>query len=257
MILYNASSSYFSMIARYALLEAGVVFENRLMDIHIAKEQLSPWYLAINPAMTVPSLTDGLQSWLDSRAILAYAATAAADNWLDADAALRPCIREIVQAHYLISVERFTFGKALVSIPPLRLIVPMMLRNIIKKLETDLTTSSNPIATQAKIDINSKRLAYFTTGNRLDKLDIERDKIKDFLSTLPSPGLFLLGEKPSAADILLVVLLGRLKMIGEYSLVPQKSELARWFLHMQTRQAYKEADIWTNFNPFRILFNRH
>ena len=49
MILYSAPSSYYSMIGRLALKEAKVPFENQRMDIHLHKEQLAPWYVALNP----------------------------------------------------------------------------------------------------------------------------------------------------------------------------------------------------------------
>ena len=256
MILYNASSSYYSMIGRYSLLEAGVPFEGRRMDIHIAKEQLSPWYLAINPAMTVPTLTDGEQSWLDSQTILKFAAMRAGDRWMDADPALSIPIEQIVQAHYDLPIERLTFGKALVRIPPLRFIVPRMLRSIIHKLEGDLAHSTSTSATEAKIALNRERLAYFTEGNLVDKLQIERDRIQQFIKGLPEPASLLFGDKPSSADILTAVLFGRLKMIGEYNLLPQTSPLIMWFERVQLRPAYREADIWTHFQPLRILLKR-
>ncbi|MCS5710665.1 glutathione S-transferase N-terminal domain-containing protein [Candidatus Berkiella aquae] len=55
------------------------------MDIHLAKEQLSAWYCAINPFITVPTLTDNNQIWTDSRDILNLAAKNAADTWYDTD----------------------------------------------------------------------------------------------------------------------------------------------------------------------------
>ena len=256
MILYNASSSYYSMIGRYALLEAGVAFESRRMDIHIAKEQLSAWYLAINPEMTVPTLTDKNQSWKSSLEILNFAATSAGTQWMDADPTASPNIQAVIQAHYAIPIERLTFGKALVKIPPLRFIVPIMLRKMISTLEREMAASKNPDAIQAKIELNRGRLAYFAQGNLVDKLNVERERVQGFLKTLPSPGAFLEGEKISSADILTVVLLGRLKMIGEYGLVPAKSPLDDWFLRMQAREAYKAADIWTHFQPWRILLKR-
>ena len=256
MILYNASSSYYSMIARLALLEAGVPFESRRMDIHIAQEQLSPWYIAINPARTVPALTDGNKSWTDSRDILKFAAVSAEDRWLDAEPAHSPQIEQIVQAHYLIPIERLTFGKALVRIPPLRFIFPRILRSVSRKLEVELQQSQNPKAIQAKLDTERQRLAYFGEGNRIDKLQLEREKVRDFIKKLPIPGLFLLGDKPSSADIVTIVLLGRLQMIGEYNLVPPSSPLDSWFERMQARAAYKEADIWTHFQLLRILMKR-
>lgn len=256
MILYNACSSYFSMIARYALYEAGVPFENKRMDIHLAKEQLTPWYMAINPGMTVPSLTNEEQTLIDSRDILKFAASKAEDKWLDADVTLAPQIEQIVAAHYAIIIERLTFLKALTSIPLMKFIIFRMLRKIIKQLESDLPNSANPTATKAKIKVDRARLAYFSEGNLADKLQTHRDTIKDFISKLPTPDLFLFGEKPSSADIVTVVLFGRLKMIGEYQLVPSPSALSNWFERMQARPAYKEADIWTHFQPWRILLKR-
>jgi glutathione S-transferase len=131
------------MIGRYALLEAGVVFESKRMDIHFSKDQLSPWYIAINPAMTVPALTDGKKSWTDSQDILKFAATSAEDRWLDADTTVFPQIEKSVRAHYSISIERLTFGKAMMHIAPLRFIFPRMLAKIIRKLEIDIVNSAN------------------------------------------------------------------------------------------------------------------
>jgi glutathione S-transferase len=39
--LYHAPSSYYSMVARLALLEADVSFESQRMDIHPRKDQLT------------------------------------------------------------------------------------------------------------------------------------------------------------------------------------------------------------------------
>lgn len=252
MILYNAPSSYYSMIARYALLEAGLGFENRRMDIHLAKEQLSSWYRIINPKMTVPSLVDGKRIWTDSQDILKYVAAKMGEQWLDHDAELNIYVQQIVYTHYNLIIERLTFGKALISIPPLRFIVPHMLRKIIKKLERELKGNDNKAALEAKIALNTQRLNYFTEGDLREKLEFERKSVLNFLEKFPKPQQFLLGDKLSSADIVTVVLLGRLKMIGEYDLV-KSPELITWFASMQQREAYKKADIWTYFQPWRIL----
>ena len=255
MILYSASSSYYSMIGRYALLEAGLPFELRRMDIHLAKEQLSSWYMKINPAMTVPALVDKDQIWADSQDILKFAATQAGDQWMDSDADKTARIEQLVRDHYSITIERLTFGKALSSIAPLRFIALRMIRNAIHSLEAQLPTSSDKTALEAKINLNQQRLAYFTEGNLADKLEVERNNVRSFLEKLPSPETFLFGDKISSVDIVTVVLFGRLKMIGEYQLV-QSSELIDWFKRMQLRPAYKKADIWTYFQPWRIALKR-
>ncbi|MCL9685678.1 glutathione S-transferase family protein [Legionella maioricensis] len=255
MILYNASSSYYSMIGRYALLEAGLPFESRRMDIHLAKEQLSAWYMNINPAMSVPTLVDNEQVLTDSQDILKYAATHAGGQWMDGDAGCALKIEQLVREHYSITIERLTFGKALSSIPPLRFLVPRMLRNTIHTFETQLSNSANPAAIEAKINQNKRRLAYFTEGSLADKLEVERNQVRNFLEKLPTPATFLFGDKPSSADIVSVVLFGRLKMIREYQLV-QSPDLINWFERMQLRPTYRQADIWTYFQPWRILLKR-
>lgn len=256
MILYNASSSYYSMIGRLALLEARIPFESKRMDIHIAKEQLSPWYQAINPMMTVPTLVDCGQVLTDSEAILKLAASIAGIEWDDSDPMFLPDIEKLVKAHYAISIEYLTFGKALISIPPLRVIVPKMLQKIIKNLETEAAYSANSGAVQAKIELNQKRLAYFTEGNREDKLKIERDNVIAYLEMLPVSNDQLVGKKLSSVDIVTAVLCGRLKMIGEYGLIQKKSALDSWFERFQMRPAFKQADIWLSFQPLRILLKR-
>lgn len=255
MILYNASSSYYSMIGRYALLEAQIPFDNKRMDIHLAKEQLSTWYMKINPALTVPSLVDNELILTSSEAILSFAASKASTQWMDADPSCAQSIEQVVKAHYAIMIERLTFCKALKSIPPLRYFVPKMLHSAINTLEKERATTSNLAALEAKIQVNQARLTYFTTGSLLDKLEVERNTILHFLSSLPKPQTFLFGDKPSSADVVVVVLLGRLKMIGEYSLV-QSPNLQEWFSRMQSRTTYKEADIWTYFQPWRIVLKR-
>jgi len=254
MILYSSPPSYYSMIARLALQECGAKFNIRRMDIHIAKEQLSSWYLTINPAMTVPALTDNGHSWTDSRAILEKAASLASNQWCDADPGFATQIKEIVDAHYALSIEHLTFGKAMTRLPPLRIIFPRMLRRIIQKLEASLPSSTNPQATQRKIALNQERLAYFTEGDLYQKLIIERENISHYLSLLPIPSDgFLFGSIPGSSDIVTTILCARLQMIGEFDLVKPLPALSSWFERMQARPTFKRADIWTRFQPWRIL----
>lgn len=256
MILYNASSSYYSMIARYALIEEGIPFESKRMDIHLAKEQLSAWYMKINPAMTVPTLVDGEQLWTDSQDILKFAAHHdAGQEWMDDDERFALQIDELVREHYAISIERLTFGKAFTSIPPLKFFALKMLSNAVEELEAKLSTTTDKTALESKIYLNKQRLAYFNEGNLADKLQNERDTVRNFIDKLPTPHLYLFGDNISSVDIVTVVLFSRLQMIKEYGLV-QSPELKDWFKRMQLRPNYKQADIWTYFQPWRILFKR-
>lgn len=256
MILYNASSSYYSMIARFALIEADIPFVSKRMDIHIAKEQLSSWYMKINPHMTVPSLVDGELILIDSSDILRLAASRAGNKWIDGDLQVHQSIENVVKGFYLIPIEDLTFAKAMIKFPPLHFLFSKLLARIVSNLKSQISSSKDPDATRAKIALNESRINYFTQGNLLDKLNIERQRVSKFLSTLPIPQNMLFGDKPSSADIVLCVFLGRLKMVGEYDLVESYPELNKWFCRMQQRSSFHKADIWQKFQLWRILLKR-
>ncbi len=253
MLLYSAPPSYYSMIARLALNESKLPFDTRYMDIHIAKDQLSPWYIAVNPSMTVPSLTDANTTWTDSRDILKLAATKADGAWCDADPALSQEIEKIVCAHYNIPIEKLTFGKVMTRSYPLRKIFPMMLSRIIKHLEAEALTIPNPEAAKAKIAVNQERLAYFTEGNQIKKLDDRREEVRQYLAQLPHPQALLFGEKMSSADVVSAILYARLIMIGENKLMNTSPSISKWFDRMKMRPAFIKSDVWMHFKPWRIL----
>jgi glutathione S-transferase len=58
-VLYDYLGSICSQMARLALLEKGVPFERRNIDIMKKAEQFEPWYTALNPKAVVPTLAIG------------------------------------------------------------------------------------------------------------------------------------------------------------------------------------------------------
>lgn len=251
--LYSNPSSYYSMLERLALIESGVEFAIKHMDIHFAKDQLRDWYIAINPNMTVPALKEDTRVWTSSREILAFAAQSAAGQWADSNALLTKQIDTLVDAHYALSIEQLTFGKALVKFFPLRFMVPRMLRAIIHQLEQTLPGSTNPQAIEAKIAVNQQRLSYFSTNDLSAMLMARRHDVTEFIKQLPTPDKFLLGKQISSADIVLTILLSRLRMIGEYQLLHDYPELDAWYMRMIKRPAFAKADIWCKFHLLRML----
>lgn len=59
LILYDHVGSICSQMARLALVEKGLVFERRQIDIMETNEQFEPWYVALNPRAVVPTLQYG------------------------------------------------------------------------------------------------------------------------------------------------------------------------------------------------------
>ena len=56
LLLYDHQASICSQMARLALVEKGLQFERRQVDIMEVNEQFEPWYVALNPRAVVPTL---------------------------------------------------------------------------------------------------------------------------------------------------------------------------------------------------------
>jgi tetrachloro-p-hydroquinone reductive dehalogenase len=153
--LFHAAPSYYSMVARLALAEAGVAYVSRLMDIHLAKQQLSPAYRKLNPHMTVPTLRGPGLLLTDSAQILIYAAQQAAQrpeqSWADVDASRAEAIQRAVAGHYALSIETLTFGKVLATRPWFKAVMVRMLSGINAKLERDIAGKPDQAALLAAV----------------------------------------------------------------------------------------------------------
>ena len=253
--LFHAAPSYYSMVARLALAEAGVSTVSRLLDIHIAKQQLSPAYRQLNPHMTVPTLRGADLLLTDSAEILAFAARQAGDRWADADPARQVGIAAVVQGHYCISIETLTFSKLLSSRPWFKTVVVKVLSGVIRSLERQAKRypeQAQPLL--AKAAQNRQRLAAFTEAPIAEVLQGQRQDVTAFLAALPPvvAGGCLFGRSVSSADVVLAVLCARLEMAGEQALLSRR-DLQGWWQRMQQRPAFVEADVWTRFQRRRFL----
>jgi hypothetical protein len=147
--LFHAAPSYYSMVARLALAEAGVGYTSRLMDIHLAKQQLSPAYRRLNPHMTVPTLRGPDLLLTDSAQILGYAAQQAEQRaeraWADGDASRAEAIQRAVAGHYALSIETLTFGKVLATRPWFKPVMVRMLSGINAKLEREMSKPTSQL----------------------------------------------------------------------------------------------------------------
>ena len=243
------------MVARLALVEAGVSWTSRLLDIHLAKQQLSDAYRQLNPQMTVPTLRGPDLLLTDSSAILDFAAGQVGPGWLDADPQLAPAIQSAVAGHYAISIETLTFSKLLVSRSWMQPVVVRVLGSLSRSLEARAATARDGGASLlAKAQQNRDRLAVFTTVAPAQTLVQMRQQVSAYLTALPpvpeQAGLF--GDRLSRADIVVAVLLGRLTMAGELDLL-QRNDLLQWWARFQQRPTFQAADIWTRFQGRRFV----
>lgn len=253
--LFHAAPSYYSMVARLALAEAGIATTSRLMDIHVAKQQLSDAYRALNPHMTVPTLRGPDLLLTDSSEILAFAAAHAGASWADADPAVAPAIRAAVQGHYAISIETLTFSKVLASRPWLKPLVARMLSGLSSQLEQRAAhTDVDPAALLAKAQQDRERLQTLTATPAAETLAAMRAQVRAYLHGLPPvvDGAWLFGSRLSSADVVLAVLLARLSMAAELTLL-DRQDLQHWWQRYQGRPAVTAADLWTRFQRRRFV----
>ncbi|WP_398329126.1 glutathione S-transferase family protein [Vulcanococcus sp.] len=257
--LFHAEPSYYSMVARLALAEAGLAYASRLMDIHLAKQQLSPAYRRLNPHMTVPTLRGPGVLLTDSAQILRYAAQQAEQRpelaWADADASRAEAIQRAVAGHYALSIETLTFGKVLATRPWFKPVMVWMLSGINAKLEREIAAKSDQAAVlQAKVQQNQARLAVFQGRPAPAVLAEQREQVSAYLASLPPvvASGWLFGARISSADVVVAVLCSRLAMAGELALL-SRPDLQSWWQRYEQRPAFEEADLWTRFQRRRFV----
>lgn len=259
-LLYHAASSYYSMIARYALLLAGEAFESRVMDIHKKREQLKPWYAAINPAMTVPTLIDASRSFNSSKAILDHAVQVAPDRWLEncCSQSVVSQVQRLVELHYCFEVERLTFNALMEKLPPLRVLFPMLLRKVSKSLQAQMQQpKADTTALEAKIAVTQSRIDYFArplAARQAEQIELAKQLIAAFPAK--PAGSWLFGELPSRADVVLLVFLARLSAIGLNNASIVAPPLSNWFKQKTHTSAFLKADVWVKFHPWRLITHR-
>ena len=252
--LYHAISSYYSMIARLALAVAGIDYSSRVMDIHRRREQLIPEYGAINPHMTVPALVTQTGILDDSRDILKWVVRERPEVFIEGGESEQ----SFLDAHAAFSIEGLTFGKAMLRWPILKWAFPRLLAKACASLRRQ--QKEHPELSEVfanKTAQNQARIRFFTEGSLKEKVLTLRVAASDLIARVPPPrGIYLYGDKPSAADVVLAVFLARLKMIGEWALVADRPDLMAWFEPISVTPAYQAADVWTEFSLKRILRNR-
>lgn len=259
--LYHAASSYYSMIARYALGLADVAFDSHLLDIHSKKEQLQDWYIAINPAMTVPAMLARDKRFDSSAAIVDFARTTNPDAWCESLAGQeqRTQIDHLCQLHDAYPIEQLTFDTLMTKNPLLRWVAPRMLKRVCEDLSKRLAVGDkHQAALQVKLDVNRNRLAYFASAPAKLRQARSLASATNLIAAFPGKPIdaWLFGELPSAADVRLVVLLARLKMIGVLDSVQASSDLLAWFDAKAKTPIFVAADIWTRFQLWRIVTHR-
>lgn len=249
--LYHALSSYYSMIARLALVEGGIAYELRVIDIHFRMAQQQPDCVRLNPSMTVPTLVLPDRILDQSRDIAEYA-LGVGEATIDGDT------KSWLDLHYGYPIEELTFGGLLARNPLARIIIPKRLGVVRRRLLE--RAAQNPDLAK----VYEERAAVF--AGRVHTFDPEavarlsgsrRAEAVGFLDrleqTLHDGRAVLVPPAYGAADVVWTVFLARMEFVGLGAELQKRPALACYWRAMQARPSFASADIWTKLHVFRLI----
>ena len=220
------------MIARLALIEAGIAFESITVDIHRRKQQLEPAYVRLNPNMTVPTLEVGASIRLDqSRDIVAHA----------------------------FPIEELTFGWLLNWNPLAPRVIPKSLKGIEEKLR-GLAAEHPDLADRylARAEVFAGRVRTFDPENIAALFEARKAEalaLLDMLEALVADGrAFLVPSGYGPADVVWTVFLARMRFIHWGREIEKRPALSRYEAAMKARPSFEAADLWTSLHPLRLLW---
>ncbi len=103
--LYDHQSSICSQMARLALVEKGLNFQRRQIDIMDTNEQFEPWYMALNPRAVVPTLQIDDEIVTDTLRIVNRAQLMPGPD-LSGDETTQDWLKDIMSLHYGVLLYR-------------------------------------------------------------------------------------------------------------------------------------------------------
>lgn len=246
--LYHASSSYYSMIARLALAEAGVAYASHPVDIHRRAQQFEPDYVRLNPNMTVPTLALGDRALFESRDILAHAFPRQGEGEA----------RAWVDRQYGFAVEELTFGWFLSWNPLARLMIPRSLASIEKRLR-ELAVAHPDLAAQytRRAEVFAGRVRTFdpdaATALYEDRLRQAREHLDALDAALSDGRATLVTDAYGPADVVWTVFLARMRFVHLGAEVEKRPAVARYAEAMFHRPSFAQADVWASIDALKLL----
>lgn len=245
-ILYHVPPSFYSQIARLALRELGVDFQETVVAPGPPTfESYAPWYMSLNPNGTVPTLLHGEHPVPGSDKIVRYADTTLSEDTLAPDSsAEREKMEEWVAKLEGISIRELSYGAEKTKALGQR-VNRMRLKNLAKR------KARNPAMAAAydrKIkdisDFSKRALQPETLKTHLQNLTRVLDEMDAWLNSHP----WLAGDTYSLADTVWTVGVARLRMLGQEPL-RERPHLGEWYERVKSRPSFAAADVWERFKP--------
>lgn len=252
--LHHIPPSFYSQIARLALAEKGVSYEAKITVAGPPLfETYAPWYMALNPNGTVPTLVHGEVAVPDSREIATYVdAKFPGPALTPSDADARGRMEQLVAQLYAISVRDLSYASE--NTPKFAVRANTMriknlrkraarhpdMREIYEAKLRDIEGFRANVSDRALVEAEQAKAAA-----ALDELDGWLGQDRDGRP-------FLTGASYSLADVVWTVGIARFMMIGLEPLAGRPA-LASWYQRMRERPSFAAAGIWEKIEPAALL----
>ncbi len=243
---YTADVSICSQICRLAVQEHGLSdAEDVSVDIEHAMENYDPWFVRIQPSMTVPVMKYGDDYIGDSKDILYFLADKHPEAGLypaDASDEIDAFINSFYDSFMAIGV--FTFGNLVSRSESLKQFILQGKTDVtLEKLEA--LTRDPELAEPAKAKLEQIKLRDFSLlGNPelLANVEGQIQALLDMLETKLADGReFAVGSAYTLADVVATALLARVHFIkGDALFTPR---IAAYWTRMQARPSFQSANV--------------
>ena len=243
LVLYNIPPSLCSQKVRLVLVEKGVPFRNRWVDIGPGAENYEPWYVKLNPKCVVPTLVNGDAVITNSIVIMRYVA-----EQLEGPALLpeEPSERDQME-HWYALAESLDFRLISFSTMSKRL-TGFGLKTKLKKLRA---YAKKYPALRAEYEAKIEDITGLKEQSRDPAVVAQRraelERTLDALDAVLAHRPFIAGATYTLADVIWTVSLTRLAFLKQMALIASRPNLLAYYRRMQARPSYTAATLYPSF----------
>lgn len=257
LILYHFPLSFWSQISRLALVEKGLKFKRRLVDITIGQDNCKPWYLRIHPQGVVPALVHGDKVVTETQRILEHMERsfphsvplipkipeehARMTEWID----LGRSIDERMLTYSL-------FPKIVVSFATGLLKRRVKLLKKLRDRHPDLANSYS-----WKIEDVTSWISNLDSPDTAPRMRQRAEELLDgFETNAPTNSTWLAGSSYSLADVYWTVILARMEFVGLTHLWEEgrRKAVAAYYYRVRQRPSFKLAPIYHRIDPIFLAY---
>jgi len=250
-LLYDYPTSICCQMTRLTLVEKGVSYARRTVDIMVKAEQFEPWYTALNPRAVVPTLAIGDEIITDTLRIVPridaeFDGPALTPPAAEGAAAMAATMRDIMGLHYgvlLYSRRLDRDGKSQTVIDRGRFLRDQRAKHPERAEALDRRIGGNERLQMALADPAEVERHVGEAKALVARLD---QALADFL--------FVSGESYTLADTFATAALARFRMHG-YDMWWQNGanpHVADYYRRMQERSSWAEAGVVDNADERNI-----